>query len=642
MKQRYQLPSDYEQLFGCSLDEASEYIRQDRYKELIKRIMEKFQALTQQYDMILCVGSDYRSAGAVLEFDFNIDLANNLGCWIIPVVCGMGRETRELLMASDAFHKMLKENNADVLQTVINRVDESKLAGLQESFKNYEHPMCFVPNVASLGHASVLDVWRGLGAEALFVNEQTLAHEISSYKIVTMQTQQLLEQLSTGCLLIVSGDRVDVLLAVLASYQSRQGGKVAGLLLTEGVKPDGAVQELLEGMDVLPFAVLSVNLDTYNAAMKVNALEVEITADNERKINTALGVVESHMDLPGLILRIGALKSQRRTPLMFESEMVQRARQSPQHIVLPEGEEERILRAAERLVLREVCRITLLGNVEVIKEKIRVLDLQLEQVDIIDPASASQRAEYAKTYYELRKHKGISEQMAFDTLEDVSYFGTMMVYHDHADGMVSGSVHTTQHTIRPAFETIKTAPGAKIVSSVFFMCLEDRVLVYGDCAINPNPNVEQLADIAISSANTAQQFGITPVVAMLSYSSGKSGKGADVDVVREATQLVKQQRPDLLVEGPIQYDAAVDPKVAKTKLPDSAVAGKASVFVFPDLNTGNNTYKAVQRSSGAVAIGPVLQGLKKPVNDLSRGCTVVDIVNTVVITAIQAQGVDKQ
>jgi phosphate acetyltransferase len=227
--------------------------------------------------------------------------------------------------------------------------------------------------------------------------------------------------------------------------------------------------------------------------------------------------------------------------------------------------------------------------------------------------------------------------MAFDTMADVSYFGTMMVHHGLVDGMVSGSVHTTQHTVRPAFEIIRARPDTVIVSSVFLMCLEDRVLVYGDCAINPNPNAEQLADIAIASARTAKMFDIEPRVAMLSYSTGTSGKGQAVDAVTEATAIARRLRPDLLIEGPIQYDAAVDASVARSKLPDSEVAGKATVFVFPDLNTGNNTYKAVQRSAGAVAIGPVLQGLNKPVNDLSRGCTVADIVNTVAITAIQAQ-----
>jgi len=322
---------------------------------------------------------------------------------------------------------------------------------------------------------------------------------------------------------------------------------------------------------------------------------------------------------------------------MFEYEIIQRAKSDRKHIVLPEGTEDRILRAAEILRMRSVVDITLLGNEQEIRQKSAALGISLEGLNIVDTLTSPLRQKYADAYFELRKHKGISPQMAFDTIADVSYFGTMMVYMGEADGMVSGAVHTTQHTIRPSFETIKTKPGCSIVSSVFLMCLADHVVVFGDCAVNPDPNPEQLADIAISSAETARVFGVDPLIAMLSYSTGESGKGAEVDKVREATKIVKARRPDLKIEGPIQYDAAVDAGVAKTKLPGSDVAGHATVFIFPDLNTGNNTYKAVQRSANAVAVGPVLQGLNKPVNDLSRGCTVTDIVNTVAITAIQAQ-----
>jgi phosphate acetyltransferase len=322
---------------------------------------------------------------------------------------------------------------------------------------------------------------------------------------------------------------------------------------------------------------------------------------------------------------------------MFEYQLIERARSRRQHIVLPEGGEERILRSSEVLLRRKVCDITLLGNEKEIQQKTASLGLNLEGVNIVNPARSEWLADFAKTYYELRKHKGISEEMAADAMTDVSYFGTMMVHKGIAGGMVSGAVHTTAHTIRPSFEIVKTKPGCSIVSSVFLMCLADRVLVYGDCAVNPNPNSEQLADIAISSAETASLFSVEPRIAMLSYSTGESGKGESVEAVRKATEIARERRPDLKIEGPIQYDAAVDTSVAKTKLPESEVAGHATVFIFPDLNTGNNTYKAVQRSANAVAIGPVLQGLNKPVNDLSRGALVTDIVNTVAITAVQAQ-----
>ncbi len=286
---------------------------------------------------------------------------------------------------------------------------------------------------------------------------------------------------------------------------------------------------------------------------------------------------------------------------------------------------------------RDAVDLTLLGNEDKIRKKISNLGLDLENINIISPLESDSLDDYADTYFTLRKHKGITPDNARDVMSSVNHFGTMMVFKGHVDGMVSGSVHSTRNTVRPAFEIIKTRPGSPMMSSVMFMCLEDKVLVYGDCAVNPNPNPEQLAEIAIRSAETARIFGIEPIVAMLSYSSGTSGIGTDVEIVKKATEIAHKLDPDLLLEGPIQYDAAVDKRVAKTKLPDSNVAGKATIFIFPDLNTGNNTYKAVQRSAKAVAIGPVMQGLNKPVNDLSRGCTVPDIVNTVAITAIQVQ-----
>jgi phosphate acetyltransferase len=278
-----------------------------------------------------------------------------------------------------------------------------------------------------------------------------------------------------------------------------------------------------------------------------------------------------------------------------------------------------------------------LGDPDAVKDRAASLGLDLADLRVVDPQRSEWREDFARTYQELRRHKGVSQRLAEDLMADVSYFGTMMVHKGLADGMVSGAAHTTAHTIRPAFEFIRTVPGTSIVSSVFFMLLADRVLVYGDCAVVPNPDAEQLADIAVASAGTAARFGVEPRVAMLSYSTGESGAGSDVEKVRQATAIARERRPDLLIEGPIQYDAAIDPQVAHAKLPGSQVAGRATVFVFPDLNTGNNTYKAVQRSASAVAVGPVLQGLRKPVNDLSRGATVADIVNTVAITAIQAQ-----
>jgi len=428
--------------------------------------------------------------------------------------------------------------------------------------------------------------------------------------------------------------------ACLSAFSSMSMPNISGIMLTGGLKPEEPVSQLIEGFsDVV--SIISVEDDTFPSARMVDNVHAIISPDNTRKITKALEVFEKNVNVEELGERIIKTQTSIVTPKMFEYGLLQKAHAHKQHIVLPEGEEDRILRAAEILLRREVVEITLLGNEEQIHKRITKLGLRLEEAHIIEVEKCSFFNDYVQTYYDLRKERGITKEIARDTMSDVSFFGTMMVHKGQADGLVSGAVHTTQATIRPAFEIIKTKPGFSIVSSVFFMCMEDRVLVYGDCAVNPDPDAKNLAEIAINSAQTAKIFGITPRVAMLSYSTGESGKGEDVEKVREATRIAKEiskdSYPDLRLEGPIQYDAAVDPDVARIKMPESEVAGKATVFIFPDLNTGNNTYKAVQRSAGAIAIGPVLQGLNKPVNDLSRGCTVPDIVNTVAITAIQDQ-----
>ena len=406
-------------------------------------------------------------------------------------------------------------------------------------------------------------------------------------------------------------------------------------MLTGGLRPPGA---LLEPIEVpAPPAIVATELDTYATTEAVGSVEGRIGVDTPRKITTALALFEHHVDREALLQRLEVTPSAAVTPLMFEHMLIERARDDRRRIVLPEGTDERILRAAEILLRRRVADLTLLGDETEVRGVAAQLGVDISGAHLLSPADEELHERFAQEYAQRRAHKGITADQARDVVSDVSYFGTMMVALGLADGMVSGATHTTAETIRPSFELIRTRPGVSIVSSVFLMCLADRVLVYGDCAVNPNPTAEELADIAISSAATAARFGVEPRVAMLSYSTGESGAGAQVERVREATALVRARSPELSVEGPIQYDAAVDASVARAKLPESAVAGRATVFIFPDLNTGNNTYKAVQRSAGAVAIGPVLQGLRKPVNDLSRGATVADIVNTVAITAIQAQ-----
>jgi phosphate acetyltransferase len=582
-----------------------------------------------------------RGVSSAFEFDFNAGVANNLGCPIIAIVNGCGKSPEEVLDAVRFARDAFESQGCTILAILANRVEPQNVGIINARLKDeasVKAPVYILPEEPLLGKPTVGEIAANLESRLLQGDPAGLIREVLDIKIAAMNLPHFLDYISDGTLIITPGDRSDVILGSLAATVSETYPNISGLLLTGGLPLEPQVQRLIEGSKkTSPIPIFSVDTDTYTTAIKAESVRAALTPQNERKIASALGLFEAHVNIPEIEDRIKVVRSKSVTPIMFEYNLIERAQAHRQHIVLPEGSERRILQAGEILLRRQVVDLTLLGNPEDIRQKISGLGLNLEEINIVDPIQSELLEEYAMIYYGMRKHKGISEKMARDTVTDVSYFGTMMVYKGAADGMVSGAVHTTGETIRPALQIIRTRPGVAIVSSVFLMCLADRVLVYGDCAVNPDPSAEQLADIAVSSAETAKIYGIEPRIAMCSYSTGKSGKGKDVDKVREATRLVKENRPDLKIEGPIQYDAAVDAGVAKTKLPESEVAGQATVFIFPDLNTGNNLYKAVQRSADAVAIGPVLQGLNKPVNDLSRGCTIPDIVNTVAITAIQAQ-----
>ncbi len=637
----YHLPFPAEDLYGVTMEAALSLLAASKYDELYTRILERYKALESRCDFILCVGTDYTGVSTALEFDFNVEVARNLGSILVPVINGSGKDPDSLGRAAKTLLESLETRKCDVLSVIINRVEPARrehvLAALKQGLPG--NRLAYVlPEEPLLERPTVRDISRGLGAVLLRGDAALMDGEVRNVKIAAMELQNFLDHLEEGSLVITPGDRSDIILGTLAADRSNSYPRVAGMVLTGNLRPAPQVQRLIEGMHSSPLPVIGVSTDTFTTAMNVSCVRPSVSLENKRKIAAALGIIESGVDVPGLLDRAAVTRSDRFTPLMFQYELVRRAKLQRKHIVLPEGTEERILRAAEIILLRDVCDMTLLGDPSEVWQKASGLGLSLNGAKIIDPGTSELLAGFSDAYYELRKHKGISRDMASDTMADGSYFGTMMVHQGMADGMVSGSVHTTAHTIRPALEFVKTKPGISIVSSVFFMCLADRVLVYGDCAIVPEPTAAQLADIAVSSAATASAFGIEPRIAMLSYSTGKSGSGPDVDRVREATGLVRARAKDLKVEGPIQYDAAVDATVAKVKMPDSEVAGHATVFIFPDLSAGNNAYKAVQRAANAVAIGPVLQGLKKPVNDLSRGALVADIVNTIAITAIQAQG----
>jgi phosphate acetyltransferase len=529
-----------------------------------------------------------------------------------------------------------------VLGVVVNRVDPTWLAEVTDQLSRRPAgaaPAWALPEHDELRHPTLGELGRALDAVLVSGSAEDLARDVRFVKVAAMSVANLLDHIEDGTVLIVPGDRADVLLAAALTRMSDTYPSVAGVLLSGGLRPDTRVTKLIEGLGAggRPLPMLEVSRDTFDTASAAASVEGQLTVESERKIQAALGLFEAHVDLSDLASRVEVASSGVVTPVMFQYELIERAKAAGAHIVLPEGNDDRVLEAAERLRRRDVGSLTLLGREADVRSRASELGLGLEGIPIIDPSTSPWLETFARTYHELRGHKGVTADQARDLMTDESFFATMMVHRGLADGMVSGAAHTTAHTIRPALEIIRTAPGVSTVSSVFLMLLADRVLVYGDCAVIPDPDAVQLADIAISSAETAVLFGIEPRIAMLSYSTGESGRGAEVDKVREATERVRAAQPDLMVEGPIQYDAAVDASVARTKLPGSEVAGQATVFIFPDLNTGNNTYKAVQRTAGAVAVGPVLQGLNRPVNDLSRGATVTDIVNTVAITGIQAR-----
>ncbi len=643
IRSRYHLEFPYQDYYGVTHEETRALIAEGQFEEILKRIIEKYKALEEKCDFIVCEGTDFTDIISAFEFNFNAEIANQLDAPILLVANGQGKSQEDVISSVKSERKAFIEKDLTLVATMVNRISLEQFQSVTQELEQiwcYDDPVFILPEIEALSKPTVGEIVTALDAKFVHGDPEQLKQEVLSFKVAAMHVPNFLYHIREGCLIVTPGDRADIILACLASAFSETYPNIAGIILTGGFELPPSLQKLIQGFKKWTVPMFTVETDTYNTATIINNIHSKITPDNERKIASALGLFENHIDTSKIEKRISLSRSSHITPIMFEYELVARAKKQRQHIVLPEGTEERILKATEILLRRGIVDITLLGNPEEIREKATSLGLKLEGVNIVNPMTSPWHEDYAQTYYQLRKHKGITEDCALDVMHDLSYFGTMMVHKGMADGMVSGAIHTTGHTIRPALEFIKTPPGCSIVSSVFFMCLEDQVLVYGDCAVNPNPNPQQLADIAISSALTAQQFGVEPLVAMLSYSTGESGQGKDVDKVREATIIARQLRPDLKIEGPIQYDAAVDEGVAQTKLPGSEVAGHATVFIFPDLNTGNNTYKAVQRSADAVAIGPVLQGLNKPVNDLSRGCTITDIVNTVAITAIQAQGIN--
>ena len=635
----FNLDIAYNDCYAYKQGEVVELLSEGKADDVIHNVIKKYKKLEAKYDYVLVEGTDFSGEGGFTELDVNLMIAKNLGIPALIVGSGNGKKKKDFINTMQLTHQSFINKEVDVIGIIANKIEVDEIdyiqKELQKSFpKNLQ--IDIIPKIDFLSYPTVREVVKALNGSVLF-GKQFLNNAIGSYSTGAMQLRNYLTRIKENALIITSGDRADIILGALQANASSNYPKIAGIILTGTLIPEESILKLIEGVQsTVP--IISVDGGTFGVSNKIGSVKSKIYSTHNKKILLSLDTFDKYVNAEKLTNILTSYKSNKLTPSMFQYNLLQKARAFKKHIVLPEGEDERIIKAAARLQLLDIVDLTLLGDKNAIQLKCDQIGLQidLDKINILNPENSIHNVDFANTLFEARKHKGMTETTAKDLVHDVSYYGTIMILNGLADGMVSGAIHTTMHTIKPSLQLIKTKPGVSVVSSVFFMCLSDRVSVMGDCAVNPNPNAEQLAEIAISSAQSAEAFGIEARIAMLSYSSGSSGKGEEVEKVRKATEIVRSLHPELKIEGPIQYDAAVDMTVAKTKMPNSKVAGQASVLIFPDLNTGNNTYKAIQRETEALAIGPMLQGLNKPVNDLSRGCTVDDIFNTVLLTAIQA------
>jgi phosphate acetyltransferase len=622
----------YEQCVGVSYQQLH-----DDPDTALADIVDRYHQVADQCDAVLIVGSDYTDVAAPSELTMNARIAANLGAPVVLAVKAKDRSPEQVVQVVEVCLAEIAAQHAHTAAVVANRCEPSQMDAVTQALEPFDPKTYVLPEEPLLVAPSVAELQRAVEGTVLRGDSALMNREAMDVLVAGMTAEHVLERLTDGVAVITPGDRSDVVLAVVSAHAAEGFPSLSCVILNGGLELHPSIASLVSGLG-LRLPMIETPFGTFETASRVASARGRVTASSQRKIDTALALMDTCVDTTDLLAQLAIAIPSVVTPQMFTHRLLDRAREDRRHIVLPEGDDDRILQAAGRLLQRGVADLTILGDEAAVRARAAELGVDLSAAAVLNPLTSELCDRFAEEYAELRKHKGVTVEQAREIIHDVSYFGTMLVHDGMVDGMVSGARHTTAHTVRPSFEIIKTLPDVSTVSSIFLMCLSDRVLAYGDCAIVPDPTSEQLADIAISSARTAAQFGIDPRVAMLSYSTGTSGTGADVDKVRAATELVRKREPDLLVEGPIQYDAAVEPSVAKTKMPDSEVAGRATVLIFPDLNTGNNTYKAVQRSAGAIAIGPVLQGLNKPVNDLSRGALVEDIVYTVAITAIQAQG----
>lgn len=608
--------------------------------DLMEDVVATGEGVLSAHDVVVVEGL-VPSEGLVYSSRVNLALAKALDADVLLVATpGDGGPERLAETVAISAGTYLAGEAARVVGAVVNRVPGEVSAVAEE----YRRALAgrgirlvgAVPFRPELTWPRVGDLVSGLNASGLDVtllSEGDQARRVKDVIIAAQAVPGMLPLLQEGRLVIVPGDRHEVVLSSCLAAMS--GIRLAGLLLTAGVEPDPRVWDLCRPALATGLPVLVTKELSYDTATRVHAMDPEVPADDEERARRAMAVVSDALDDEWLATLPTPSHVPRLSPPAFRRRLTTAAQAAGKRIVLPEGAEPRTLQAAVACQERGIARCVLLARRDDVEVAATGLGLDLpESLEVVDPSEVPERL--VDVLVEARRHKGMTADQARELLTDPITLGTVMLKAGDVDGLVAGAEHTTAATVRPALQVLGTAPGARLVSSVFFMCLPDDVVIYGDCAVNPNPDAEELADIALQSAASARAFGIEPRVAMISFSTGSSGAGSDVDKVTEATRLVREREPDLMVDGPLQYDAAAIASVAHSKAPDSPVAGRASVFVFPDLNTGNTTYKAVQRSADVVSIGPMLQGLAKPVNDLSRGALVDDIVYTIALTAIQA------
>jgi len=643
MRKHFELDMDYSECCGFTVSEYIDAYGSNNEDILHESLIEKIDNLHKKYDFILIEGYQRTIFSSIFDFDINLEIAKNLNTVFIPIINALEKSNSQIINELQITAEAIDAEGCTHIISFINRCNENNIANLKTaiSLHKMSEQIYILPEVKELNTPTLYQVTKSLNAKMVLGEKKQLQHLVYGYKIAAMGVENYISYIENGDIVIVPADRTDIILISILSFYAKKHSNIVGIILSGGIKLNEPIINLLKDFSNIVIPIFFVESDSYATALALSKISANITASNKRKITLAKGIFDTNTDKNKMRERFINNIDNTLTPIMFKYRIFEQAQHKKKKIILPESSDERILRATEILIHRDIVNIILLGDSNRIKKNCLKIDIDISRAEIIDPNDEILREKFSQIFYEMRKEKGLTIDNARDSMTHINYFATMMMHTGMADGMVSGATHTTADTVRPALQIIKTKEDTSIVSSIFFMCLDTKVLVYGDCAVNLDPTVQELAQIAVSSADTAKLFGIEPKVALLSYSTGESGKGPEVEKVREATKLAQKMRPLYLIEGPIQYDAAIDKNVAKQKLPESKVAGNATVFIFPDLNTGNNTYKAVQRSTGALAIGPVLQGLRLPINDLSRGCTIDDIVNTVAITAIQAEYEDK-